>query len=133
MDVPAPSSLPEIPQRIDAEGELAWVSTERAFILVDKSCGTVNVYQYGHLTKTYPAVFGRNPGKKSHEGDQRTPSGLYMIIDKGEHSRWKRFLRLDYPNANDTVQYWKISKKKSPQTNRRLSPVLAAHWHPWNR
>jgi murein L,D-transpeptidase YafK len=104
----------EIPQS-DAERN-SWVSTERAFVLVDNSCGTVNVYQYGHLTKTYPAVFGRNPGKKSHEGDQRTPSGLYMIIDKGEHSRWKRFLRLDYPNANDTVQYWKnLEEGKVPK------------------
>lgn len=116
LDAPSPPSLPEIPQRIDAGDELAWVSAERAFVLVDKSCGTVNLYQYGHLTKTYPAVFGRNPGKKSHEGDQRTPSGLYMIIDKGQHSRWRRFIRLDYPNANDRVQYWKnLEEGKIPK------------------
>ena len=115
-DAPVLSSLPEIPQRSDAEDELAWVSTERAFVLVDKSCGTVNLYQYGHLTKTYPAVFGRNPGKKTHEGDQRTPSGLYMIIDKGQHARWKRFIRLDYPNVTDRVQYWKsLEEEKIPK------------------
>src|SRR5215813_8667061 len=106
MVSPLPAPEPFI-KRVDADEVLAWVSTERTFVLVDKSCGTVNLYQYGHLTKTYPAVFGRNPGKKSLEGDQRTPSGLYMIIDKGQHARWSRFILLDYPNANDRIQYWK--------------------------
>lgn len=83
------------------------MSEERTFIVIDKSCGTVNLYQYGHLMKTYPAVFGRNPGKKIHEGDKRTPLGLYMIIHKDRHSRWSRFMRIDYPNEHDRVQYWK--------------------------
>jgi murein L,D-transpeptidase YafK len=97
---------PSIPKRIDTDEVLPWVSEERAFLVVDKSCGTVNLYRYGHLVKTYPAVFGRKSGKKIHEGDQRTPTGLYMIITKDNHNRWSRFLRLDYPNARDRQQYW---------------------------
>jgi murein L,D-transpeptidase YafK len=124
----APTRSPEIdfatpphraqppPQRIDADNELAWVSTEPSFVLVDKNCGTVNLYTYGHLTKTYPAVFGRSPGKKSHEGDLRTPSGLYMIVDKNQHSRWSRFLSLDYPNVRDQILYWKsLEEGKIPR------------------
>jgi murein L,D-transpeptidase YafK len=96
-----------IPHRVDSEAVIPWISEERTFILIDKSCGTVTLYQYGHLAKTYPSVFGRKPGRKTHEGDQRTPTGLYMITDKDTHSRWSRFLHLDYPNERDRQQYWK--------------------------
>jgi murein L,D-transpeptidase YafK len=119
LDLPSPQSTSALPpQRADADTELAWVSTEQAFVLVDKSCGTVTLYQYGHLIKTYPAVFGRTPGKKSHEGDRRTPSGLYMIVNKGQHSRWSRFIHLDYPNTHDQIQYWKnLEEGRIPQRN----------------
>ena len=42
-----------------------------------------------------------------HEGDKRTPLGLYMIVSKDHHPRWSRFMRIDYPNANDRLQYQK--------------------------
>lgn len=103
---PSPPPQP-LPQRTDADSLLLWASEERTFIVVDKGCGTVNLYQYGRLTKTYPAVFGRNPGRKIHEGDKRTPLGLYMIITKAHHSRWSHFLRIDYPNEHDRFQYRK--------------------------
>ncbi len=90
-----------------SEGILAWASEEKSFLLVDKSCGTVDLYRHGRLFKTYSAVFGRQPGSKVHEGDQRTPTGLYMIVDKISHPRWSRFLRLDYPNLQDRLRYQK--------------------------
>lgn len=99
---PIPSS---IPTRVDTEEVIPWISEEHAFIVVDKSCATVNLYQYGRLIKTYPAVFGRKPGNKLHEGDQRTPTGFYMITSKDTHSRWSRFMRIDYPNARDRQRY----------------------------
>jgi murein L,D-transpeptidase YafK len=73
---------------------------------VDKKCKTVNLYQYGRLTRSYPAVFGRTPGRKMYEGDKRTPIGLYMIIDKDFHRRWSRFMLLDYPTERDVRRYW---------------------------
>ena len=102
----APSSS-SLPKRADTDSLLPWASEERTFVVIDKGCGTVSLYQYGRLSKTYPAVFGRNPGKKIHEGDKRTPLGLYMIITKDNHNRWSRFMRLDYPNENDRIQYLK--------------------------
>lgn len=66
----------------------------------------MNLYQYGRLTRSYPAVFGRKSGKKMYEGDQRTPTGLYMIIDKDHHRRWSRFMLLDYPTEHDVRRYW---------------------------
>jgi murein L,D-transpeptidase YafK len=113
-ELPTTSTI--IPKRVDTDEVVPWISEERAFIVVDKSCGTVNLYQYGRLSKTYPAVFGRKSGKKIHEGDQRTPSGLYMIITKDNHNRWNRFMRLDYPNARDRQQYWQnVADGKIPK------------------
>lgn len=103
----AQSSITQ-PTRKEQSGEiLAWASEEKNFLLVDKSCGTVDLYRHGRLLKTYPAVFGRQPGSKVHEGDQRTPTGLYMIVDKDPHPRWGRFLSLDYPNLQDRLRYQK--------------------------
>jgi murein L,D-transpeptidase YafK len=111
-----PIVSPTIPKRVDTDEVIPWISEERTFVVVDKSCGTVNLYRYGHLFKTYPAVFGRKSGKKIHEGDQRTPTGLYMIITKDNHSRWSRFMRLDYPNAHDKQQYWlNVANGKIPK------------------
>ncbi len=94
-----------LPQRVDAESVLPWASEEPAAVVVNKACKTLNVYQYGRLTHTYPAVFGRKPGRKLHQGDRRTPLGLYTIIDKDPHSRWSRFMLLDYPNEEDRRRY----------------------------
>lgn len=111
-----PTASTAIPNRVDTDEVIPWISEERAFVVVDKSCSTVNLYQYGRLTKTYPAVFGRKSGKKIHEGDQRTPTGLYMIITKDNHNRWSRFMRLDYPNARDKQLYWQnIADGKIPK------------------
>ena len=92
-------------QRVDTESVLPWASDEPAVVVVNKACHTLKVYQYGRLTHTYPAVFGRKPGRKLHQGDRRTPLGLYAVIDKDPHSRWSRFMLIDYPSAEDRRRY----------------------------
>ncbi len=47
----------------------------------------------------------RQDGHKLYEGDQRTPVGLYMIIEKRRHPRWSHFMLLDYPTVFDVVRY----------------------------
>ena len=104
---PLPSPLSATPKlRIDSEAVLPWASEEPVLIVVDKGCRTLNLYRYGRLTRSYPVVIGRQPGKKLYEGDQRTPTGLYMIIDKDYHKRWTRFMLLDYPTEQDIRYYW---------------------------
>jgi murein L,D-transpeptidase YafK len=92
-------------QRVDTESVLPWASAESAVVVVNKACHTLHVYQYGRLTHTYPAVFGQNPGRKLHQGDRRTPLGLYTIIDKDPHPRWSRFMLIDYPSEEDRRRY----------------------------
>jgi len=102
---PPPPATP--PLRVDNEIVLPWGSEEPALLVVDKTCRTLNLYQYGKLAKSYPIVLGRKPGRKLYEGDRRTPTGLYMIIAKDHHRRWSRFMLLDYPTAHDVNRYWK--------------------------
>lgn len=107
QEIPALQGPTTLLPRGKTEAILAWASEEKSFLVIDKSCGTVDLYRHGHLLKTYPAVFGRQSGSKIHEGDQRTPTGFYMITDKDHHPRWSRFLHLDYPNLQDRLRYQK--------------------------
>jgi hypothetical protein len=76
-------------------------------VMVYKSQHRLVVYYRGHLYKEYHAVFGRNldPGTKVWSGDRRTPEGAYTIIAKRLNSRWRYFLKLDYPNSVDRARY----------------------------
>jgi lipoprotein-anchoring transpeptidase ErfK/SrfK len=104
---PSPPSPTTVPLKVDNDTILPWASEEPALIVVDKVCRTLNLYQYGRLVHSYPVVLGRKLGRKLYEGDQRTPTGLYMIIDKDHHRRWSRFMLLDYPTGQDIRRYWK--------------------------
>jgi murein L,D-transpeptidase YafK len=75
-------------------------------VVVRKSCRTLDVYRFGERIRSFPAVFGRaGDGSKVYEGDLRTPTGFYEIIDKRPHERWGHFLLLDYPNLRDLHGY----------------------------
>ena len=95
----------EVFDRVDPEIALPWGHEERVLVTVNKTCQTLNIYQYGKLVRTFPVVLGRQPGRKLYQGDRRTPNGLYTIIDKDPHPRWWRFILLDYPSEEDTRRY----------------------------
>jgi murein L,D-transpeptidase YafK len=102
VNVPPPASA-----FADDDDHLAWAEIEPYMIVVRKSCRTLDVYRYGTRVRSFPAVFGLNgSGRKLYEGDLRTPTGLYTIIDKRRHPRWRQFLLLDYPNVEDLHRYW---------------------------
>src|SRR5262249_23811598 len=91
----------------DDDDHLVWAETEPWFVVVRKTCRTLDVYRYGARLRSFPAVFGLNgAGSKLYEGDLRTPRGLYMIVEKHQHPRWRHFLLLDYPNSQDVHRYW---------------------------
>ena len=95
---------PAIP---DDDDRLEWAVQEPYAVVVRKSCRTLDVYRYGERIRSFPAVFGLNGrGHKVYEGDLRTPTGLYAIVDKRPHARWHQFLLLDYPNLQDLHRYW---------------------------
>jgi len=91
----------------DDDDHLDWAAAEPWAVVIRRRCRTLDVYRHGDRVRSFPAVFGlSSSGKKLHEGDLRTPTGLYMIVDKRRHYRWEYFLLLDYPNAHDRERYW---------------------------
>jgi murein L,D-transpeptidase YafK len=102
LNVPPPQATAPL----DDDDHAGWAETEPYAVIVRKSCRTLDVYRYGQRIRSFPAVFGLNGnGTKLFEGDLRTPIGLYMIVDKRRHARWRNFLLLDYPNAKDVHRY----------------------------
>ena len=97
---------PPAPAPLADEDRLDWAVNEPWFVVVRTACRTLDVYYYGDRVRSYPAVFGMGGLRnKLHEGDRRTPTGLYAIVGKRAHARWRRFLLLDYPNLHDVQRY----------------------------
>jgi murein L,D-transpeptidase YafK len=95
-------------------------------VMVYKSQHRLVVYYRGHLYKEYHAVFGRNldPGTKLWSGDRRTPEGAYTIVAKRLNSRWRYFLKLDYPNSVDRARYEElVSRGEVPRLRGRAIPA----------
>lgn len=88
------------------EDRIDWATNEPLFIVVRTSCRTLDLYRFGDRIRSYPAVFGiGGTHDKLHEGDMRTPTGLYAVVAQHRHARWQRFLLLDYPNLRDVQRY----------------------------
>lgn len=97
---------PQTPPPVADEDRLEWAASEPWFIVVRTTCRTLDVYRYGDRVRSFPAVFGLGGTHgKLHEGDHRTPTGLYAIVGMRQHPRWQRFLLLDYPNLHDAERY----------------------------
>jgi murein L,D-transpeptidase YafK len=94
------------PHPVADEDHIDWAADEPYFIVVRTSCRTLDVYRHGDRIRSFPAVFGLGgTNGKLHEGDRRTPTGLYSIVGERTHPRWQRFLLLDYPNLHDAERY----------------------------
>jgi murein L,D-transpeptidase YafK len=101
-----PAPAPPAPEARPAdEDRLPWAEKEPIFVVVRQSCRTLDVYRYGRRVRSFPAVFGQGGTPKVHEGDRRTPIGLYAIIAKYPHPRWRHFFLIDYPNGSDRHRY----------------------------
>jgi murein L,D-transpeptidase YafK len=54
------------------------------------------------LVRSFKVVLGSSPhDAKQIQGDGRTPVGNYFVSEKHEQSRFRHFISLNYPNADD--------------------------------
>ena len=89
------------------------------YIVIDKSRYELSVFDSKGWLVTYPVVFGNSDlNDKLYAGDRRTPEGTFTIIDKKIHSKWDRFMSLDYPTQES---YEKFNERK----NEGLIPATA--------
>ena len=82
---------------------------EPNLVLVDQQSYRARFYQRGVLRKEYDVAFGQGQGQKSVEGDNKTPKGMYFVVEKyrgqfnqpyGEYygGHW---IKINYPNRYD--------------------------------
>jgi len=90
QDKPAPIKLASlVPVKIDT-------------ILVEKQKHLMTVFYKNKPLKSYRIALGFSPnGHKLHEGDGRTPEGVYYIQAKNPFSKFHLSLKLSYPSPQD--------------------------------
>ncbi|MBT8446367.1 MAG: L,D-transpeptidase family protein, partial [Gammaproteobacteria bacterium] len=79
------------------------ISTEEGYSLeIHKKERILRVLAGDEVTREFPIASGRGgSGDKFRRGDNRTPVGVYRIVDFNERSRFELFMRLNYPNVKD--------------------------------
>lgn len=88
--------------------EFEYCSGEVNKILVEKSIKKLSLIDStGCIVKEYNVRVGKNPGPKRCNGDKRTPTGIYHIIEKRQ-SIYYRFLAIDYPQKQDIQRARKL-------------------------
>jgi len=76
------------------------------YIVIDKRKYELSVYDSQGWYATYPVVFGNNSLEdKKMEGDKNTPEGSFRINQKNVHSKWDRFMGLDYPTKESIAKF----------------------------
>lgn len=74
-------------------------------VLIEKKAHRLTLYRKGEVLKTYRIALGKKPvGKKTTNGDCKTPEGTYSIDHRKANSRYHRALHISYPNAEDRRQ-----------------------------
>lgn len=71
-------------------------------ILVFKSKREMQLLRDQRVLRVYKIALGGNPvGHKKVEGDNKTPEGLYKIVQHNPKSQFYKSLRISYPNEAD--------------------------------
>jgi len=81
------------------------------YIVINKAKYELKVFDPKGWLATYPVVFGSSDLRdKLYSGDKKTPEGTFTIISKKVHSKWDRFMMLDYPTKES---YDKFNERKN--------------------
>lgn len=88
---------------LGGRAEAAGLKVDRIMVL--KSARRMNLLYHGRVVRTYSIALGFAPkGRKTREGDGKTPEGLYRIDARNPHSSFHLSLRISYPNAADRAR-----------------------------
>lgn len=128
-----PPLEPRLPARLKKPSLLPpppIASAEDWLIVVKKGKRKLHLYRDCQLFKTFPIDLGENPqGPKLHQGDNRTPEGLYRIVEKKDRGRTKYYqaLLLDYPNLRDRSRYESALKSGKVPNGTGIGNLIEIH------
>jgi len=78
---------------------------DKVSLVIDRKTFTLNVFEDTIFVKSYRVSFGRNLGdKKKLSNDGATPVGSYKICKITGDYQYHKFLRLNYPNLEDSKE-----------------------------
>lgn len=98
------------------------------YIVIDKRKYELSVYDAKGWFATYPVVFGnRSLDDKRMEGDRNTPEGEFKINSKRVHSKWDRFMGIDYPNQASLEKFNRRKKRGEIPSNASPGGAIGIH------
>ena len=81
-------------------------------IVVEKARHTMTLLAQGQAVRRYAVSLGRGGlERKSREGDNRTPEGIYRIDSRNPNSAYHLALHVSYPDARDSAAAEKRGEK----------------------
>ena len=84
---------------------------EPTLILLDQNSYRMRLYQNGEMKGEVEVSFGQSKGQKLVQGDNKTPKGMYFVIQKhrgkfeGEYAKYYggHWIKINYPNKYDAA------------------------------
>lgn len=116
---------------ITAHRSLPLPQNEASLVLVDQSSYRTRLYKQGQLLREYDVAFGQGKGQKSVEGDNKTPKGMYFVVEKyrgdfdqpyGEYygGHW---IKINYPNRYDAER-----GRSQQMISEQQAELIATSW-----
>ncbi len=97
-------------------------------IVITKKDYELKVYDEEGWYATYPIVFGsKDLSDKMREGDRRTPTGNFKVLQKKTNRQWGIELLLDYPNAESFKRFNERKAKGLIPKDAKIGDGIAIH------
>ncbi|MCA9586914.1 MAG: L,D-transpeptidase family protein [Myxococcales bacterium] len=99
-------------------------------VRIAKQAHSLELFAGDRLVARYSVAIGPGgAGPKLREGDKVTPTGRYHVV-RHQPSRYKTFLRLDYPNATDRARFAKLKREGQLPRSASIGGDIGIHGPP---
>jgi murein DD-endopeptidase MepM/ murein hydrolase activator NlpD len=103
--------------------------SEPVLVLIDQATYRMRLYEKGELAGEYDVSFGQASGRKRVRGDNRTPKGMYFVVDRsrgpfgGDYGAYYggHWIKINYPNAFDAergVRHGYLNRARAAEIGR---------------
>jgi murein DD-endopeptidase MepM/ murein hydrolase activator NlpD len=101
---------------------------ESSLVLVDQSLYKMRLYEGGRAAVDYDISLGQGEGEKRAQGDNRTPRGMYFVVQKksgdfpGPYGAYfgGHWIRINYPNRFDAAR-GRAAKLITPEQESKIA------------